>query len=68
VDRSGQPVVHGQTAMEAGLKRQPSTFGDVRAVLDKIGVELEASLGGMIPRCDKCGGSFKDCDNLLAVG
>lgn len=54
--------------METGLRRHPSTFGDVQAVLEKIGVELEASLGGMVPKCDKCGGGFRDCDNLLAVG
>lgn len=68
IERSGNPVIHGQTAMEAGMRRQPSTFGDVHAVLEKIGVELEASLGGMVPKCDKCGGGFNDCDNLLAVG
>jgi hypothetical protein len=62
----GQVV--GQTAKEAGLKRKASVQGDVKGVLEKIGDQLEASLGGMVPKCGKCGGLFATCDNMVMAG
>jgi len=56
--RASTEHVVGETQEQAGMKRQPSTRGDVNEVLDTIGDRLEETFRQLVPRCEICGGTF----------
>ena len=65
---TGGVDVEGETAKQAGAPKRASHVGDVAGVKDAIGDELEAALGGMVPRCETCGEPFGASDEVLICG